>query len=325
MAKNNIINKKKTWSFIADKINNSNRKLDYEEKKYGYQVFTVEGDTRYFINLYAPTSRKAIGADESNDNDYQDFVDNYKDVPDNIPPRLLSAVTLPEFIAKDADNKLAIHESSRPDIGGKAFATYWTGAGDNLDTGEIGGGDLLAILTEPSTVVNSIDVKFDPQYGDVYIHEGYAMWSGAGFGDCLSVEVIAPATQLQTSVNLDYEMDDHKVKYASGGPGAGTHGFAANPVLVPNRLGTGYWDYNGTLSYCAGQTGAYDIFDEEQITGRFINRVPVTGTNYSYTMLQSADSSLIPYPYFMRVTAFNYSATEWSIWMILTVYRERTI
>ena len=56
-----------------------------------------------------------------------------------------------------------------------------------------------------------------------------------------------------------------------------------------------------------------------------MNKVPVYGTSTSYVMLQSADTTLLPPGYVIRIEAYNVSDTVWKVWMIMTLYREQTV
>jgi len=230
-----------------------------------------------------------------------------------------------------ASGKVAVQESSRPIVDGKLFNTVWSGAGDDMTVPTIGGGPLLLVQTQVGVPKVSQDIEFHPNFGDVYLHEGYVMWQNAGWGDCIDVEVIAKPTPLQTVSALDYELVNvttgvNKIIAASGGPGTGTHGLNGTPVFVPNETQTGYWNLiNGVPSFSSTQTGLYDWYDVEIPVNRFINRVPLFGTSSNYIMLQSADSVLMPPGYVLRITTFNNSDTIWKAWMFMTIYREKTV
>lgn len=226
-----------------------------------------------------------------------------------------------------ATGKHTFHESSRPQIPGKSFHTYWSGAGDDMDTPAIGEGPLLDVKTAVGAAETSVDIQFHKDYGDVYLHEGYIQWENAGWGDYISVETYATATPLQQSTNLDYSIDAGvKIREASGGPGTGTDGLAGDPVWVPNAAGTGWWDIvSGSAVFSSGQTGAYDWYTIEILANRFMNCIPVYGSSSNYVMLQSADTTLLPNGYLIRITAHNVSDTVWKSWMFMTLYREQTI
>ena len=112
-------------------------------------------------------------------------------------------ITGEETQVDTATGKVTLHESSRPQIPGKSFHTYWTGAGDDMSTPAIGAGPLLEVDVGAGDPTKEVDVQFHKDYGDVYLHEGYVQWENAGWGDCICVEVHATATPLQQSVNLD--------------------------------------------------------------------------------------------------------------------------
>ena len=229
--------------------------------------------------------------------------------------------------SESSGNKLAIHESSRPQIDGKFFHTYWTGAGDDMSTPAIGEGPLLEVDIAAGDATKEVDVQFHKDYGDVYLHEGYVQWENAGWGDCISVEIYATATPLQQSTNLDYTIDASvKIRAAAGGPGTGTDGLNGDPVWVPNAAGTGWWDIvDGSAVFSSGQTGAYDWYTIEILANRFMNKIPVYGSSSNYIMLQSADTTLLPSGYLIRIIAENNSGTAWKTWMFMTLYRENTV
>lgn len=229
--------------------------------------------------------------------------------------------------SESSGDKLAIHESSRPQIDGKFFHTYWTGSGDDMTTPAIGKGSILTVETTAGQATISVDIQFHKDYGDVYLHEGYIQWESAGWGDYVDVEVFASATPLQQATNLDYTIDASvKIRYAAGGAGTGTDGLNGDPVWVPNAAGTGWWDIvNGAASFSSGQTGAYDWYTIEILANRFMNKVPVYGSSSNYVMLQSADTTLLAPGYIIRITANNVSNTAWKTWMFMTLYREQTV
>lgn len=230
------------------------------------------------------------------------------------------------LFSESSGHKLAIHESSRPQMPGKFFHSYWSGAGDDMATPAIGQGNTLTVETVVDDAETIVDIQFHKDYGDVYVHEGYIQWENAGWGDSVCVEVYATATPLQQSTNLDYTIDAGvKIRYAAGGAGTGTNGLNGDPVWVPNAAGTGWWDTDGvTATFNATQTGAYDWYTIEILANRFINMLPVYGTSSNYVMLQSADTILLPNGYILRITAKNMSNTVWRTWMIMTLYREQT-
>lgn len=226
-----------------------------------------------------------------------------------------------------ATGKHTLHESSRPQISGKNFHTVWTGAGDDMTTPELGAGNLLEIQTTVGQATTTVEAQFHKNYGDVYLHEGYIQWENAGWGDYLDAEIYATATPLQQATNLDYTIDAGvKIRAAAGGAGTGTDGLGGDPVWVPNSAGTGWWDIvGGSAVFSSGQTGAYDWYNIETLVDRFVNCIPVYGSSSNYIMLQSADTTLLPNGYLVRIIAHNVSNTVWKAWVIMTLYREQTV
>ena len=84
------------------------------------------------------------------------------------------------------------------------------------------------------TPITTVDVKFDhTAFGRIWVHEAYLKFTDAGEGDYILADMVAMGCPLQQSINLDLELDGDLVKFAAGGPGTGTHGFAGTPALIP--------------------------------------------------------------------------------------------
>lgn len=230
-------------------------------------------------------------------------------------------------VAKVDGKKLSVHTSSRPEIANKQFFTVWTGAGDDIVNHVIGAGNEFKIQTSVGEAEKTLEIEFDTTLGDVYIHEGYIMWEGASFGDCVSSSVFSRATQLQELINLDLELDGNRVKFAAGGPGTGTHGFAATPVILPNREDTGHWDLDASFNLLPNlsQTGEYDIYNIEIEVIRIFHKIPIFGTSTQLNVFKSADSSLLTPGYYIKVVAHNNSDTEWCFSVVMALFRERTV
>ena len=229
-------------------------------------------------------------------------------------------------------NKVWVHESAKPELPGKHFYTQWAGAGDVPPTDTIGNGQSLDASTVIGQPTTTVDVYFDYDFGDIWIHEAYAMWELASFGDEFNVDVMAGANIMQTSVNLDYIIESDLVKIAPGGAGTGTHGFSASPILSPACNKTtygvcdGFWNYDTTngLTPSAG-IGKYNISTVDVTVNRFINRAPVMGNNYHPMRYVSSDTAQMIPGYFLRLTLVNNSNTVWHLSTMMNVYRERTI
>lgn len=249
------------------------------------------------------------------------IISNYVYVPQQIDVNLLPFSEL--------GNKLAIHSSTKPAKDDKEFYLVWTGAGDDV-TGSpplLGDGEIIQFALTTGAPSKSIEVRFAPEYGDVYVHEGYAKWENGGIGDYITASVISEPTILQTSNTLDLEVVNNWVKFASGGAGTGTHGFAATPTLIRRSLSKdGDWDYdetNGLIPNTLG-TGEYKISDIERSVHRYINKIPTNGSSYGYTRLTSDETAYLPAGYFLRITAYNISDSTWNCCVFMEVFRERT-
>ena len=241
------------------------------------------------------------------------------------------------FPISDIDNtKVAVHTSYKPVVPGITTYAVWTGAGDDIANGEVGQGDLLhfcmgAGSPKPAAgEVVSKEIRFLENAGRVWIHEGYLKFTGAGEDDYMTSAIVAPATQLQTSVNLDLELVGSpatEVVFASGGAGTGTHGFAATPVLIPRTFSKdGNWDFDGTdLTPNVAGTGNYSISTVEVDIHRYINKIPCFGDNSTYFSMSSDETSELVYPYYVRVDVHNKSGNTWHLSALLEIYRERTV
>lgn len=324
MANSNFLEKKTTWVDLKVKAAKG-LDMDYQSYPDYCQVFIIEGSTKFYVNLFhTNVSKNIIGKSPTNDADYDDFYANYKPQIDAQPPSLVQPVDLPKNMKMNG--KISFHESSRPDTVEKPLITAWTGSGDDIDNHIIWGGDMLAFTMEPGIATKAIDIKFDPLFGDAWIHEAYGMWENAGFGDYINAYTIAPACPLQPFVDKNFIIVDNKVIFSPGGPGTGTHGFAGLPAPVDSPTKTGTWDYSeetGLVPNFTG-TGGYDIWTVEKVSNQFISKLPVAGTTYSYVMLQSADSAKLISPFFLRIVANNITDTSWKMWLFITVYREQT-
>jgi hypothetical protein len=225
--------------------------------------------------------------------------------------------------------KLAVHTSYKPALDGIQTYAVWTGCGDDIAASPdgIGDGDLLHFDAVVDTASQIKEVKFDPVAGRVWIHEAYLKFEGGGEGDYISAEVIAEASVLQTSVNLDLVLTGDDVSYAPGGAGTGTHGFAGTPVLVPRTFAKdGDWDYDGaTLTPNMGGTGGFKIRQVESIVHKYINKIACYGSCQTYFSMSSDETAEVPAGYFIRVKATNGSNTAWHASVIMEIYRERTV
>lgn len=240
--------------------------------------------------------------------------------------RYLNGDTLPK--SRLDNTKVAVHSSPKPDISGLTTYAVWTGAGDDMGTGDLGAGPLLHFESEVGVAEKAVDVEFHTDHGRAWLHEGYIKFTGAGTGDEMTADVIARATPLQQSVSLDLVVEDNWIKFAPGGPGTGTHGFLdSDKIALIQRSYSmdGDWDYDGqSLTPNLSGTGLYKISDIERIAHRFVNRIPCYGTASNFFTLSSDETTELPANYFLKVCQKNVSNTVWHASVILEIYRQRT-
>jgi hypothetical protein len=258
-------------------------------------------------------------------------------ISNHIPnPQIIDVVQLP-FSGLD-NKKLAVHPSYKPQIDGLTTFAVWTGAGDEVDgngdlvdDGEIGGGPLLHLNCGTGVSERSIDVKFHPDNGRVWLHEAYIKFANAPEKCYISGGIGAMPTPLQQSVNLDLEVTGDWIHLAAGGPGTGSDGWAdaTKIVLIPRSFSKdGDWDYDGVnLIPNTGGTGGYKISNVEQTVHRFVNHIPVFDS-CPYFSITSDETTELPVNYFVRVTAkttdgANFTSA-WHASVIMEIYRERT-
>lgn len=237
--------------------------------------------------------------------------------------------------SRHLSGKLAVHSSAKPEPEDTSTYAVWAGSGDDptLDVeSSLGAGDLLAFNMTFGNAVEIKDIKFDARHGRVWIHEAYVKFENGGIEDYLTADIVAPPTPLQQAIDLNYYIEDGWLKYATGGAGSpptGTHGLAGSPVLVPRPFSKdGDWDYDGAnLTPNLTQTGGYKITTIERPVHRYFNKIPLHGSSTTYFTMSSEETAelAVNLGYFIRVNVFNVSNSNWSISMIMELYRERTM
>jgi hypothetical protein len=253
-------------------------------------------------------------------------------------PQLIEITQLP-FSDLEGEH-LAVHPSYKPFVEGHTTYAVWCGAGDEVDgsndlvdDGEIGGGPIIHLDCTTSDAVKEITAKFHPQNGRIWLHEAYIKFTGAPEKAYLSGGIIAMATPLQQSVNLDLVVagGNGAISFAPGGPGTGTDGFADPDkiVLVPRTFShDGDWNYDATngLVPAAGD-GGYKMYNVDTLAHRFVNRIPCFDSS-PYFSITSDETTELPKHYYVRVCAKTTDGTnfaqDWHASVILEIYREST-
>lgn len=282
--------------------------------------------TVYKYRVWCDTDSKYV--ETWSDTEPTDCPENNGHTIDTAKTTILESISQ-DFPISDIDNiKVAVHPSYKPFVEGKTTYAVWSGAGDNTTTGDIGDGNTLEFNMTTGTALVTKDIKFHPDNGRVWIHEGYLKFEGGGSGDYICATFVSEPTPLQTSVNLDLEITDNWIHFAAGGAGTGTHGFAdADKIaLIPRDFSQdGDWDYDGTnLTPNVGGTGAYKISDIERDVHTFINHIPCLGSSQTFFSMSSDETAELVANYFIRVSAHNISDTNWTAAAIMEIYRERT-
>jgi len=336
--------KKRTWVKVKSLINNKKgHSLDFEEKQNGvFRVFVQKGRSQFFVNLFPPGFEHVIGISETNDADYQEFIDTYQSPIEDNPPAeleheldLITGKTSPKWAQPiTGDGKVRVLASHKPIIPGKESWNYFTSEGDVCTSGTVGGGERMLVSCTSGTAMEQVDLEFlnntlPSEY--IYIFGGAVMWENAGWGDCFSLDIITDPTPVVPKavadtipLSCDYNLDGDKVVQTI--PGSGTHALGGMPVFVQNFLHAGTWDLDKVamqpVPNFAG-TGEFDWFTGEKLMGSYINHMTVYGTSMQPTIIDGTESAPLPYGYKLRLQACNNSNTDWKVWGFLRLYRER--
>lgn len=220
--------------------------------------------------------------------------------------------------------KLAVHSSSMPNIPGKTFYDVFTGAGDDVVNHEIGNGEVCQYAFAPGIDDYEIHVKFDPLFGDVYLHGAYLKFQGGGFGDFIQSEIKAEGSVMQDQANLVAEIDGDGYVIPSATP---THGFGGTPNLIMREYALdGEWDYDG-VNLVPNMTaeGNCRININEMEVHRYVNKLPCLGDSPAWLEIETSEAALVPPGYFICIKAINGSNSSWTASVLINIYREVTI
>jgi hypothetical protein len=336
--------KKRTWSKVKSLINDKKGySLDFEEKQNGvFRAFVQKGRSQFFVNLFPPGFGHVVGISETNDADYQDFVDNYQTPIEDSPPEEveheidpITGETSPKWTQPVAgDGKVRVLASHKPVIKGKEAWNYFCSVGDLVASVTVGDGQEMAVCATSGTFESEVTLEFlnnsSPSEA-IYIFGGGIMWENAGWGDSFCLEITTDPTPVVPKVvadtiplPVDYNLDEDKIYYA--GPASGSHALGGMPVFVQNFEHTGYWDLdkvNMVPVPSPAQTGNFDWHTTEQFGGHFINDLYVYGDSYQPTIIDGTEAAPLPYGYKLKLRIKNYSDTDWKLWGFLRMYRER--
>lgn len=230
-----------------------------------------------------------------------------------------------QFAASEGRNRVLA--STKPVLPGKIMYFYWTGISDDVSGANIdlGAGTSVTIDVAAEDAEKNIDLYFgNHHHGElVYIAGGAFQWEDAQIGDSISMVVMASATPTQQMANLDFNVDGENRLVATA-PGTGTHGLAGVPTFVPNYCNKGYWNLTPELTAEFSPTGEgmFDWFTVDVEAARFVNQLPLFGTESKGLQLSSPETSQLPAGYFLKICCHNGSNTAWKLTGSVMLYRE---
>lgn len=166
---------------------------------------------------------------------------------------------------------------------------YFTGEGDDIIGSTIGGGTSFTIDNSVSlTTLNSISFGF---IDDIFIKDGLIFWENAAFGDWMTLEVYLPANTYW------------KTPHSTG-----------NFDLVD-----GSYIANATWS------GEYLMLGADYTVNRFVNKVPLMGSNPMGTLLESSDVDKVAKELKFRASVGTPTSSPIKCAFIIEMYRKSTV
>jgi hypothetical protein len=341
MRTSDTLLKVRDWAFLKALATIKPLKMDYEENEDGsISVFVKQGNSEFFVNLLPPGGEQVIGGSLTNDEDYADFINNYKPGIDANPPanvaHVLDPVTglaVPSWKTPvTGDGKARVLASHKPIIPGKESYNFFTSRGDLGLV--LGSGTALRIESVSGTEYNYVDVHFSTDVNPseaIYIFGGGISWEDAGWGDEISLELRATPTSVVPAVvasglglPCDYNLVGDRIRHA--GVGQGSHALGGYPKWIPNFTKTGYWDLDKVAMKAipsVSGTGTFDWHTTEQFVGCYVQNLSVYKSNAHPIIIDATESAPLPYGVYLRLIAHNVSDTDWKVWAFMKMYRER--
>lgn len=334
--------KQRTWEKVKALAAKKNLQMDYEEEQNGViRAFVRRGSTEFFVNLFPPDFGHVVGKSDTNDADYQEFVNTYMAPVDEDPPAEIthvldpiSGAAVPQWTQPHAgDGKPRVLASHKPVIAGKEAYNFFTSTGDDNENQVLGSGTPLMVQTVVGTAVSQCDLHFSPEIDfmeTVYIFGGALNWEGAGWGDCLSLEIRANSTPVLPDppaaglgLDVDYVVEDERLRYV--GPGSGTHALGGYPVWVPNFKNQGHFnlDKAAMTPVPVSGTGAFDWYTTEQFVGHYVSDMLIYGSTSNPVIIDATESAPLPQGHWLRLRVHNNTDTEFKVWGFMKMYRER--
>jgi len=252
---------------------------------------------------------------------------------------IINSIT--EIPPKDLSGKERVQQTSRP----LGLKTYFTGCGDNPNNiTEYGEGEDFFINHQiGDSTSQELYLDLNIVENETWIHEGYIIWKDALF-DCVSLKIVPRVTGTTIGSNTNFNCyTDGNIHIIIPAAGDGTCEITTDIydpngglVYMPDSdLGitpVAFWnaDWNSTTKKYENITaapygnGRYNMFYEEDILSRFVNKVPLLGNGFQ--RLQSSDSERLGQGMRCKTIAHTHNTDhDWSVACALTLHRYKTI
>ena len=256
--------------------------LQYKQNERAYYVFVLDDiGTTYQCIIYKQSfldKNVVIGVNQAQNTINQtDFETNYKSTCDQNVSMLKP---------KTDDNRDFIYTSARP----INCHTVFVGEGDDMSNYKfIGGGSQIELTHKiGDPLVHTLYIDFNIVDNPTYIHEGYITFSGCKT-ERLSFHFVPRLTSFVPAQNTTFTLVNGFLIVPA--PGNGNIQLTEMPNLVcvgtdsNNMPNPGFWDADFNFNTGAfdnlrpnpyGQ-GAYNIFGNEIIVYRMLQRIPLKG------------------------------------------------
>ena len=166
---------------------------------------------------------------------------------------------------------------------------YYTSEFDDVANNVRGGGDVFLFRNTDALNQLVIEGKF---IDDIYLKDGYLMWTDAVVGDTVSMEVVLPANQPMPKIERDGNYD------------------LVDGAMVENTTGN----------------GGYIMYPVDIVIDRFANKVLIIGTNTTGFVMTSADTAILPSIFKVRFTVDSPTGNvNLNVVVSLETYREKTV
>jgi hypothetical protein len=224
----------------------------------------------------------------------------------------------------DDDKRVAVQSTAMPQKKNTKFYAQLKGVSDDKENKKRDtGGDpfLFDISSSDTEIVRDIPFLVEDEY--IYMYKGFFSFIDAGFGNTVSLAIIASPVEYVETAGGNYDIDeDNKLFYSEG---TGTIEITSSPTLVLNKDATGHWNYeNSELTPNLDQTGLYDIYVVEKEVDRFIDRFNIIGTVYNFEVDTTEVARIYP-GYFLRISIDNSIANVFKFVANILLFRERTV